>query len=404
MKREAGFTMVEMLIAIVVMLIIVATTLGTLTQAIYATEGIGLMADTQENLRAGMNYITRDLIQAGEGIPQEGITIPNNGTTSAVNRPGPVIAPAAGTFNTSLTSLPAVIGGYQLGPKTSTSGIASDIVTVLYADTTLVDANNHWLNEFPINGPSGTAGCAAGNPNPKPQGTISTVGTTTTVTFDATCIVINNGNTGINAGDLILLQNNNTIGSDISISDSDTSISDSSAKVALLYVSSINSGANSITFSPSSANDPFKLNNSGQTSGTIAQIQSPVNSGTYPTTTATRVWMITYYVDNSNPLRPMLMRQVNLNAAQPVGEVIENFQIFYNILNAGSSPPSVTTAVESPTNLQLPYIRDAYVVLFARSEFPYSQSGTYFRNNLSSVVSMRGLDFYNEFTAGALNN
>jgi len=44
MKREAGFTMVEMLIAVVVMLIIVATTLGTLTQAIYATEGVGLMA------------------------------------------------------------------------------------------------------------------------------------------------------------------------------------------------------------------------------------------------------------------------------------------------------------------------------------------------------------------------
>jgi len=27
---------------------------------------------------------------------------------------------------------------------------ASDIINVIYADTTLVDTNGHWLNEFPI--------------------------------------------------------------------------------------------------------------------------------------------------------------------------------------------------------------------------------------------------------------
>ncbi|MFZ3200717.1 MAG: prepilin-type N-terminal cleavage/methylation domain-containing protein [Candidatus Acidiferrales bacterium] len=395
MKREAGFTLVEVLIAITVMLIIVGATLGTLTEAMHATEGVTLMADTQENLRAGMNYISRDLIQAGEGIPQGGITIPNNGATSAVNRPGPVIGAAAGTFDTNLTALPPVIAGYRLGPITTTSGTASDIVTILYADTTLVDANNHWLNEYPIKGPSGTAGCAAGNANPDPAGTIVTAGTTTTVTFDTTCIVINNGNTGINAGDLIMLQNNNTIGSDSDLTASDANTSDSTGSVALLTVSSINAAANSITFS---ASDAFNLNNSGQTSGTISQIQLPVGSGTYPTTTATRVWMITYYIDNTNPQRPMLMRQTNLNTPQAVGEVIENFQIFYDILNAGSSPPSVATGQESPTNAQLPYIRDAYVVLFARSESRGSQTQQYFRNNLSSVVSMRAMDFYNEFT------
>jgi len=396
MKREAGFTMVEMLIAMAVMLIIVATALGTLTQAIYATEGIGLMADTEENLRAGMNYISRDLIQAGEGIPQEGITIPNNGTTSALNRPGPVISPAVGTFDTALRALPPVIAGYRLGPTTSTSGNASDIVTILYADTTLVDKNNHWLNEYPIAGSGGTSGCATGNASPDPQGTITTSTSNTVVTFDKSCIIINNGNTGINPGDLIMLQNNNTIGSDANFTSSDADTSNNTGSVALLTVSAISTSANSITFS---SGDAFNLNNSGLTRGTIAQIQLTAGPPpTYPTTTATRVWMITYYIDNSNTQRPMLMRQVNLNTAQPVGEVIENFQIFYDILNAGATPPSVTTGVESPTDTQLPSIRDAYVVLFARSEFPYSQSGTYFRNNLSSVVSMRGVDFYNEFT------
>ena len=66
------------------MLVILAATMGTLTDAIHATEGVTLMADTQENLRAGMNYIVRDLVQAGEGLPQTGITIPNTGGVTPI--------------------------------------------------------------------------------------------------------------------------------------------------------------------------------------------------------------------------------------------------------------------------------------------------------------------------------
>jgi hypothetical protein len=93
----------------------------------------------------------------------------------------------------------------------------------------------------------------------------------------------------------------------------------------------------------------------------------------------------------------MLMRQVNMRAAQPVGEVIENMQFYYDVLTAGSSPPTVTAEVTNPTAAQLPYVRDAYVLLFARSENPFSVSKQYFRNNLSTVVNVRSLNFYNEF-------
>jgi hypothetical protein len=284
-----------------------------------------------------------------------------------------------------------------MGPLTTTSGNPSDMVTILYADTTLLDTSNHWLNEFPIFlAPStgGAAGCAAANPSPAPAGSIVTSGTITTVGFDPTCIVIGVGNTALHAGDLILLQNNNTIGNDNNMTSSNTAISDSTGNMALLTVSNVVPGSNSISFS---AADAFNLNASGQPTGTISQIMSPVGSGVFPTTTATRIWMISYYINNSNPLRPQLMRQVNLNPAEAVGDVIENLQIFYDILNAGSSPASVTPSVESPTYAQLSYVRDAYVLLFARSENTYSQSGTYFRNNLETVVSMRGLDFFNEF-------
>jgi prepilin-type N-terminal cleavage/methylation domain-containing protein len=400
MKRQNGFSLVELMVAVTIVLLILGATLSALTSALNATQAITLMADTQENLRAGMNYMVRDLLQAGEGVPQGGITIPNSGGTSSVNRPGPgTPAVSFGTFSPSWTALPAVIPGFGLGATTTTSGVASDMVTVLYADTTLQDAGGHWLNEFPIylapvNG--GAAGCAASNPNPAPQGSITTAGTTTTVTFDTSCIVINNGNTGINAGDLIMLQNNNTTG-DGSVTGTNAAISDSSGAMALLTVSNVNPAANSITFS---SNDPFDLNASGASTGTIKQIQSPAGSGNYPTTTATRFWMITYFITTAAPgsaVRPMLMRQVNMNPPQAVGEVIENLQIFYDILNVGSSPVTVTAAQEDPTSAQLPDIRDAYIILYARSQDQFNHTSQYFRNNLETVVSIRGLDFYNEF-------
>jgi prepilin-type N-terminal cleavage/methylation domain-containing protein len=375
MKRDAGFTLIEVLVAVTLMLIIMAATLGTLTSAINATNGVALMADTQENLRAGMNYIVRDLVQAGEGLPQTGLTIPNTGTASAasaVNRPGPT---GIGTFPTSWTVLPDIAPGYQLGQSTTAAGVNTDMITIIYADNTLIDSNQHWLNEYPINTPGGGTNCSG--TTPKPNGTISTtVGGVTTITFDSTCVNINTGNTALAVGDLILLQA-------------------SGGPMALLTITNASPSTNTITLGTTP--DPFDLNASGQPAGTISQIQSPASSRTYTTTTATRVWMVTYYVNNSNSQSPILMRQVNMRTAQEVGEVIENLQFFYDVLNAGSSPPAVTTDVTSPTVAQLPYVRDVYVWLYARSLNTFPQSGKYFRNNLQSAVSIRSLNFYNHF-------
>jgi hypothetical protein len=278
--------------------------------------------------------------------------------------------------------LPALSPGYQLGqlvttPQPGTAGATvtggnSDIINLMYADTTLLDTNGHSLNQFPIYlnpGATGTAGCAAANPNPFPAGSVATVGTTTTINFDASCITISAGNTAIHVGDLIMLQSN-------------------AGATALLTVSSTT--GNSLTFS---SGDAFNLNNSGKAFGTIAQL------GSYTTAiiTATRIWMISYYISNVDPLRPQLMRQVNFNAPQAVGEVIENFSLLYDAVVPGTSPATVTTNITSPTTAQLPYIRDVFITLYARSENPYARTGNYFRNNLTTAVSVRSLNFFNEF-------
>jgi len=376
MKRQKGFSLIEVLIATAVMIGIVGATVGALTDATRATQAVVMMADTQENLRAGLNYITRDLTQAGEGIPQGGITIP----TTGVVWPGTGGNFASGSPAANWSVLPAISPGYQKGPATTTSNLKTDVVTILYGDTTLQDTNftpAHWLNEFPFNlassCPAGAFTSTGASPN-----------INTTITFDATnCIHINTGNTGLAVGDLILLQNNagSCSGGNSIIASSSCDTNSPGGNMVLQTITAVNNGANTITFAPG---DALGLNG-----------RTKVLAGTW---TATRVWMITYYIDNSNTARPQLMREVNLKGAVPVGDVIENLQVFYDLLDPTANPPAIMAAQqESPAVANLQYIRDAYVFLAARSSTSYGSSGKYFRNNLETVVSIRGLAFYNEF-------
>jgi Tfp pilus assembly protein PilW len=381
MNRQAGFSLIEVTVASGLMVVVMAACLSALNSGVKATEAVGLLADTQENLRAGMNYIVRDLTQAGEGIPQGGIPI----TPGAVVWPG-----TGGNFPIAWSTIPPIAPGYQLGPTTLTSGNPSDTLTVTYADTTLVDNSKvpgAWLSEHPINDAVNCPGGSVVQTGSAPNATI-------TVTFDTNCININQGNTSLHTGDLILLQSNatncNSSASAIASQTCDASLSTAGASTVLLTITGVNGQI--ITFAPG---DAFGLNGAAVPGGGAKEV------------TATRLWMITYYINNANPQLPLLMRQVNLNTvgANPatqgaeVAEVIENMQFFYDILNPGAVPPALLAPPEqeSPAYANLPYIRDVYVQLYARSEKTFTVSKQYFRNNLVTVVSVRGLDFYNEF-------
>lgn len=374
MKREAGFSLIEMLVAVAILVTIVGACLAALTQGIQATQGVSLMADTQENLRAGLNYMVRDLVQAGESIPQGGIPLPNTAAGVVnVNEPSPPTR--AYKFPAASTVLSAITPGFGLGLQTATPDPNNpgatllgpnntDMITMIYADNSLIDntipATPHTLNEFPIFlAPSG------GNPG-CPGGSISANGGT--VVFDITCVNINTGNTGLRAGDLIMFQNANG--------------------VSLQCITSV--AGQVVTFA---AGDPYKLNQTGLPNNTLP---STAAGGVYPPTTATRIWMITYYIDsNTNPQRPVLMRQVNFNPPVAVAEVIENLNVTYDIVNALATAPAVNApqiiAPDTPAQ-----IRKVNLLLAARSETAYGQGKTmgYFRNNLQTEVSIQSLSFF----------
>jgi len=79
MRREQGFSLIELMVAMAVTLIIVAATLGLFQTALRTNESSTELSNMNGNLRSAMNLISRDLLQAGQGIPTGGVAIPAGG-------------------------------------------------------------------------------------------------------------------------------------------------------------------------------------------------------------------------------------------------------------------------------------------------------------------------------------
>ncbi|HTZ74762.1 MAG TPA: prepilin-type N-terminal cleavage/methylation domain-containing protein [Candidatus Aquilonibacter sp.] len=397
MKRERGFTLIEMLTAMAIMLVIGAAAVTALVQAQRVTQGVAMEAATQENLRAGMHFMVRDITQAGEGLPPGGISIPNSSSAvSALNRPATTT-----TFNSNYVVLSGIEPGSaigQLAKGVTTTGTVittganpTDIITVLYADNSLVDssANKYYLNQYPITQTGTSHNCA---------GTFTTAAS---VTLDSTCFDMpGSGPTPIAPGNLMMFENE--------------------YGTALEYVTGVS--GQTISFA---SGDPAGLNAvsaSSYPNGTAAALLA---NGSVPTT-ITRVWMVTYYLDSTtNPTHPQLVRQVNYpgypttatqtNAPQPIADDIEDLGFTFDIIDstapsgtypngAGDAPQPACWAHPCSSNSDTPQqIRAVNVYLAGRSERPYQLGNalTFFHNNLSTQVSIRSLAFTNQYNTSA---
>ena len=366
MKKQSGFTLVELIVAMGVTAVVLTAAVLSFRDSTRANSTITLKSDMSDNMRSGLNLIVQDLIQTGTGIPTGGISIPNTVNSSGCNTGKPVNRPPASlnlTFQGPNSTnpgcnviLPAIEPGSDLGPTITspdgTSGPASDIITVMYVDNTLS------LDAKQING----AGCT--------NGSISATGNT--ITFDINCVTIGSAGIPVNVGDLIMIYNNNGN--------------------CLQMVSAVN--GQTLTFN---AGDPFNLNGrtATETSGTIKQLQNA--GGTYPLTSATRVWMITYYlaVPAGDTTHPQLMREVNFNTPQAVAEVLENLQFAYNLAD-GTSPAPVNQATVPAADTEN-QIRSVNVYMGARSTSTTAGSGQYARTNLATQVALRSMAYFNTY-------
>jgi type II secretory pathway pseudopilin PulG len=335
MNREQGFGMVEALIAATLFLVLLAATLGSLNDALGVNEKTNLMTDLEQNLRAGINFMVQDFIQAGWGIPTGGVPIPSGAGAQNVIRPGP---PGTNYVFTPSLTISAVNPGADMGPVGN--GETTDFVNILYADN-LIPLNQTPLNAVAANGASVTVN--AGTP-------------------------ISGVNNAITPGDLILFSNANGN--------------------ALQYVSRVNN--QTIFFD---AGDPLGLNQPGAPQGSINHLQ---NGGVFPPTTATRVWLVTYYLDmTTDPTMPRLIRRVNNRPGQVVALVLEDLQLSYDLVDGVTNPTNVKTPTGPNSNNQ---IRKANVFLSGRSSSKVRNTNNYLYRNLTTQISLRSLAFVNRYS------
>ncbi len=378
--RQKGFSLIELLVSMAIVVAVVSTAIGALLQAEHTTQMVAYEANMQEGLRAGMHFLVRDLTQAGEGIPQGGIELPYT-VTSNVNRPG------TGTIFPT-TYLPAITPGSQIGALATSinptnnavlTGIATDIINILYADNVLQDTAGNYLYSYPV--------VQAAPSVPVCAGAIDPAGAS--VTLAPGCFTMPGVANPITTGNLIMFHNQNG--------------------TALEYVTSV--AGQQINFA---TGDPAKLNQTGDAFGTVAALAT--TPGNFPPTSITRVWLVTYYINVANPQDPQLIRQVNypgypaaapVNPPQTIADDIENLGFSYDIT---SSTDPAGTYTDGPGNAQQPIlpdtpdqIRAVNVFLAGRSEQIYkaTSSPTFLRNNLTTQVSIRSLSFTNQFTTSS---
>ena len=115
-----------------------------------------------------------------------------------------------------------------------------------------------------------------------------------------------------------------------------------------------------------------------------------------PQTTAQRVLMVTYYVDNVTvPSRPRLARRINFAPGQALAGVVEDLDLSFDLVDGVTNPaaqrvvPFTLAGVLYTPN----QIRKINVHLGVRSETMSAQRGDYVRTHLNTVVSVRSLAY-----------
>jgi Tfp pilus assembly protein PilW len=132
----AGFSIIELLISMGIMVTVMGATMTAMMHAMRANETAVSVTAMNSHLRTGMDLIIRDMLQVGSGLPTgHFILIPSGAGALQINMPGP----PATTFQSAVgdTDLNAVNPGTGLGP--TVAGVATDMITVLAADSTFND-------------------------------------------------------------------------------------------------------------------------------------------------------------------------------------------------------------------------------------------------------------------------
>ena len=348
---ESGFTLLELMVSMAVGLIVMAAMASLFKTGMNSTMLVTQRAETQQNMRAAIDLLVKDISMAGAGLPSGGIQLPSGAGSSASK----YACDQGGTCHVTAFTYPTgnymygIIPGYTNGVEgaavipAAPAPAINDSITSIYADY------NFPLWEYNVTFVGGTGGSItmAANPiyTPAPPAI--------------------NASGGIQAGDLIMLSNSlgNAVGEVTGIT------------------------ATTITF----ANlDPLNINQSGAASNNIKAISGGANTVAY------RLFAVTYYLTVPGAGQtPRLMRQVNGLSPVPVADDIINLQFAFDTYNSTTSALDANQAnplgvAESPNNIQ-----KVNILVMGQSMF---NNGNKSQNlYLATSVSARNMAFRNRY-------
>jgi hypothetical protein len=335
LKSESGFSMIELMVTA----LLTTLTLSMATSAFHGMsqtgDGAALLSDINISLRSTLNLMTRDMLSAGRDIPVGGISIPS-GSATPLKRPAPGMTTQ--TFPDDWVVLPAVSPGDGLGPRIG--GTATDIITVLVADAQ--------FQRFSLDVAEDGASADVDDETPV------------------------DGPAGIQPGDLIMFE--------------------AAGFRALQMVTA--QTEQRLEFS---SGDAMNLNQRSAAEGTIMTLlplaEDPLDNQRH-VMQATRVLMISYYIDATKADKPVLMRRINLGPERAIGIGIENLQVTFDLVD-GETNPLNEPSPELPNQ-----IRKANVFLTGRSYKEWERTQQYLRTSVSTQMSLRSLSFVDRYNIG----
>jgi len=347
---KRGFTLLELMVSMALGLIVMASLASLFKTGMNSTMLVTQRAETQQNMRAAIDLMVKDISMAGAGLPSGGIQLPNGAGWNGVSKFG---CDQAGVCHVPAFTYPTgnymygIIPGYNNGVEANAvipaapAPAINDSITSIYCDY------NFPLWEFNITFVGGAGGSITLAPNaiyaPAPPA-INSAG-------------------GIQVGDLIMLSN--------------------STGTAVGEVTNIT--ATTITFGNL---DALNINQSAAAFNNIASIAGGANTVAY------RLLAVTYYLNvPAAGQTPRLMRQVNGLTPVPVADDIINVQFAYDNYNSGALDANQANPLgvgESPNNIQ-----KVNIVVMGQSII---NNGNKSQNMyLATSVSARNMAFRNRY-------
>jgi type II secretory pathway pseudopilin PulG len=361
LKNAGGFTLVELMVSFAIGLIVLASTVQLFRTGVQASTFISQRAELQQNARAAINLLSKDVGMAGAGVPTGGIQLPTGGvaTTSryACDQIGTCYVPTHlyPNGNYMYGIIPGPNNGVQNGALIPATNQSADSITVAYLDY-----------GFPLSQytcvVSSTSTITLTPPAPAPVPALP---------------AINAPGVGLQAGDLVMV-----VG----------------ANIATIVAEVTNVTPTIVTFANG---DPLNFNN---TAGDplIGNLGYVFNRSVAPlpgqgNCTATRLMAVTYFVQvPANGQSPRLMRQVNGLQPVPVADDVIGLTVSYDLFNDTTG----TNNAEQRDPLSIAgvtpnQIRKVNLAVIVQS---LAQDGTKLQSmQLATSISARNMSFRNRY-------